>query len=103
MRQKIENYEIAFGGEQGEGLLTFDLADVKDFPCDEDGEALTDPTALRLHADHIEVDFGPGFGLDFIQLPSELHARLRPLRGIWVAGLQGAEIKVAEELDIETV
>ena len=101
MRQKLENYEIAFGDDQGEGLLTFDLDDVKDFPVDADGEALSDPSALRLFNDHIEVDFGPGFGLDFIQLPAELHVRLRPLRGMWVAGLQSAQIKVAEELDIE--
>lgn len=101
MRQEIENFEVAFGDDQGEGLLTFDLNDVQNMPTDEAGPALKDPSALRLFSDRIEVDFGDDFGLTFIKLPSELHARLRPLKGMWVAGLRAESIEVAEEVDIE--
>lgn len=99
--QSIENYEVAFGDDQGEGLLTFDLADVVGIEGGASSETMADPSALRLFSDKVEVDFGSELTLVFPKLPAELHAQISPLKGIWVCGLRGEEIQVADEVVIE--
>ncbi len=99
--QDITNFEVAFGDDQGEGLITFDLDDVKVASTVEGSPALEDPSALRLYSDKIEVEFGQNIQLVFLNLPYPIYEKLRPLKGVWVCGLRGENIEVAEEVNIE--
>ena len=99
--QDITNYEVAFGDDQGEGLITFDLDDVEGASTVAGSAALEDPSALRLYTDKIEVEFGKDLQLVLLNLPYRMYERLRPLKGVWVCGLRGENIEVAEEVNIE--